>query len=174
MTARLERERKTWKTNGLNAEKRVTDAEILAEKAKAKYEATAEQYDRVRTGDKQAGKFGFKGPKSAAQAEEDLLRKCQHSDSEYLTKVQAAQTAKQELVSSLRPAAVRALTDLITECDSALSLQMARLGKLTLTSSFIFILTPRQHHAANSLLLEMGSVSAHYQISPNNSRACER
>ena len=67
LAANIERGRKQWKQTGLAAEKRVSDAESLAEKAKAKYESLAEQYDRVRTGDKQGGKFGLKGHKSAAQ-----------------------------------------------------------------------------------------------------------
>ncbi|PGH09512.1 hypothetical protein GX51_00617 [Blastomyces parvus] len=131
LAANLERGRKHWKQNGLNAEKRVQDAESMAEKAKAKYNSLAEQYDRARTGDTQHAKFGLKGPKSAAQHEQDLLRKVQHSDSEYASKVQAAQGMKNELVSSMRPQAVRALQDLIAEGDSGLSLQVQKFATFT-------------------------------------------
>ena len=124
-----ERGRKHWKQNGLAAEKRVQDAESMAEKAKTKYDSLAEQYDRARTGEKAPGKFGLKGPKSAAQQEEDLLRKVQQADSDYAAKVQSAQTQRQELIATLRPQAVRALQDLIKECDSAVSLQMQKFGK---------------------------------------------
>ncbi|EEH07058.1 GTPase activating protein [Histoplasma capsulatum G186AR] len=131
LVANMERGRKHWKQNGLNAEKRVQDAESMAEKAKAKYNSLAEQYDRARTGDAQPGKFGLKGHKSAAQHEQDLLRKVQHSDSEYASKVQTAQGLKNELMSTLRPQAVRALQDLVAEGDSGLSLQMQKFATFT-------------------------------------------
>ncbi|KAJ5816792.1 hypothetical protein N7447_009025 [Penicillium robsamsonii] len=126
LAANIERGRKQWKQTGLAAEKRVVDAESLAEKAKAKYESLAEQYDRVRTGDKQGGKFGLKGHKSAAQHEEELLRKVQNADSDYGSKVQGAQAARQELVSTHRPQAVHNLQQLIAECDSGLTLQQQK------------------------------------------------
>ncbi|KAJ5555580.1 hypothetical protein N7535_008015 [Penicillium sp. DV-2018c] len=126
LAGNIERGRKQWKQTGLAAEKKVVDAESLAEKAKGKYESLAEQYDRVRTGDKQGGKFGLKGHKSAAQHEEELLRKVQNADSDYASKVQAAQAARQELVSTHRPQAVANLQQLIAECDSGLTLQQQK------------------------------------------------
>ncbi|KAJ5780982.1 hypothetical protein N7457_006142 [Penicillium paradoxum] len=126
LAGNIERGRKQWKQTGLAAEKKVSDAESLAEKAKSKYESLAEQYDRVRTGDKQGSKFGLKGHKSAAQHEEELLRKVQHADSDYAAKVQAAQAARQELLSTHRPQAVDNLQKLIAECDSGLILQQQK------------------------------------------------
>ncbi|KKA18500.1 Uncharacterized protein T310_7537 [Rasamsonia emersonii CBS 393.64] len=126
LASNIERGRKQWKQTGLNAEKKVQDAESQVEKAKAKYDSLAEQYDRVRTGDKQSGKFGLKGHKSAAQHEEDLHRKVQNADSDYQAKVQAAQTARQELVSTHRPQTVHHLQRLIYECDSGLTLQLQK------------------------------------------------
>lgn len=127
----IERGRKQWKQTGLSAEKRVQDSETLMEKAKAKYDSLAEDYDRARTGDKQSGRvFGLKGPKSAAQHEEDLNRKMQAADSDYASKVQIAQTQRQELVVTQRPQAVRAILDLIHECDSGLTLQLQKFGML--------------------------------------------
>lgn len=131
LSADKERGRKLWKQNGLSAEKRVQDAEAAMEKAKAKYNSFAEDYDRARTGDKQSGRFGLKGPKSAAQVEEDLNRKLQAADADYASKVQAAQSMRQELLSTLRPQAIKALESLINECDSGLSLQMQKFGKLS-------------------------------------------
>jgi Rho GTPase-activating protein RGD1 len=125
----VERGRKQWKQTGLNAEKKVQDAEAQVEKAKAKYDSLADQYDRVRTGDKQAGKFGLKGHKSAAQLEEEVFRKLQTADSEYQARVQAARSARQELVSSLRPQTIRNLQSLIFECDSGLTLQLQKYGE---------------------------------------------
>ena len=131
LAANMERGRKHWKQNGLSAEKRVQDSESLMEKAKSKYDSLAEDYDRTRTGDKQSGRvFGLKGPKSAAQHEEDLLRKVQQADTDYSSRVQSAKNQRQELVATLRPQAVRALQDLINECDFGLTLQLQKFGML--------------------------------------------
>ena len=130
LAANIERGRKLWKTNGLAAEKRVQDSEALMDKAKAKYHSLAEDYDRARTGDKSSGRvFGLKGPKSAAQHEEDLQRKVQQADADYSAKVQAAKSQRQELITTLRPQAVRALQELINECDSGLTLQLQKFGR---------------------------------------------
>ena len=135
LAANMERGRKHWKQNGLSAEKRVQDSESLMEKAKSKYDSLAEDYDRTRTGDKQSGRvFGLKGPKSAAQHEEDLLRKVQQADTDYSSRVQSAKNLRQELVSTLRPQVVRALQDLINECDSGLTLQLQKFGMLQASS----------------------------------------
>jgi Rho GTPase-activating protein RGD1 len=133
LASNMERGRKHWKQSGLNAEKRVQDSEALMDKAKGKYDSLAEDYDRARTGDRQSGKkFGLKGPKSAAQHEEELHRKVQAADTDYASKVETAHNQRQELVKTLRPQAVRALQDLIFECDSGVSLQLQKLG----TSSY--------------------------------------
>ncbi|GFF45738.1 Rho GTPase activator (Rgd1), putative [Aspergillus lentulus] len=126
LATNIEKGRKQWKQTGLSAEKRVTEAEAAAEKAKAKYESLAEQYDRVKTGDKQGGKFGLKGHKSAAQHEEELLRKVQNADGDYAAKVTAAQAARRELISTHRPQAVQNIQKLIAECDSGLTLQLQK------------------------------------------------
>lgn len=128
LATNIEKGRKHWKQTALSAEKKVQEAEIAAEKAKAKYDSLAEQYDRVRTGDRQSGKFGLKGHKSAAQHEEELHRKVQNADSDYSSKVQAAQVARKELVSTLRPQAVQHIQQLTTECDSGLTLQLQKFG----------------------------------------------
>ena len=128
LATNIERGRKQWKQTGLAAEKQVVDAESQAEKAKAKYDSFAEQLDRARTSDKQSGKFGLKGHKSAAQHEEDLLRKVQNADTDYAAKVRTAQTARQELVSTHRPQVVDHLQKLISECDSGLTLQQQKFG----------------------------------------------
>jgi hypothetical protein len=127
---KMDTSRKTWKQQGLSAENKVQDAERLAEKAKAKYDQLAEDLDRVKTGDTGAGrKFGLKGPKSAAQHEEDLQRKTQAADQDYASKVQTAQVSRKELVATLRPQAVTALLDLIKETDAALTMEMQKYGQ---------------------------------------------
>jgi hypothetical protein len=130
VASNIERGRKHWKQTGLAAEQRLADTEAAMRKSKAKYDAIAEDYDRARTGDRQSGKkFGLKGPKSAAQLEEDLLRKVQGADTDYASKVQLAQNTRAEHLTKGRPDAVRSIQDLIRECDSALTLQMQKFGK---------------------------------------------
>ena len=115
---------------GLAAEQKVQDAEKLAEKAKAKYDQLSEDLDRVKTGDSGAGrKFGLKGPKSAAQHEEDLQRKVQAADQDYSSKIQTAQAYRKELLSTTRPQAVNAMVELIKEIDAALTMEMQKYGK---------------------------------------------
>ena len=112
-----EKSRKGWKQNGLTAENRVAELEAAMRKSKAKYDALADEYERARTGDASAQKggkmFGFKGPKSAAQHEEDLLRKVQIADQDYHSRVQTLQTERGELLSKTRPETVKALKDTI-------------------------------------------------------------
>ena len=126
----MERGRKHWKHVGLAAEKKAQDAESAMEKAKMKYDSLAEDYDRVKTGDKTAVRgFGLRGPKSAAQQEEDLHRKLQAADAEYEQRVKAAQAQRHELLNTTRPQAVKTIRELIGECDSALTMQLQRFGE---------------------------------------------
>ena len=126
----VERGRKQYKHEGLDAEKRAADAEAAMQKAKARYDTLAEDYDRARTGDaKGSRRIGLKGPKSAEQYEQDLLRKVQQADGEYDEKVKMAKSQRETLVSSERPKALRALQDLIRECDSGLTLQLQKFGE---------------------------------------------
>lgn len=126
----MERSRKQWKQDGQSNEKKVKDAESLMDKAKSRYDSLAEDYDRVRTGDKGTGRvFTVKGPKSVEKHEEDLSRKVQSADSDYASKVQAAQVARQENINSHRPQALKALQALIRECDAALVLQTQKFGE---------------------------------------------
>lgn len=123
-----EKQRKSWKQNGLAAEQRVTDVDAQMRKSQSKYYSLAEEYDRVRTGDSSKGgkMFGFKGPKSAAQHEEELLRKVQAADQDYQSKVQTLQQERNQLILTTRPEAIRSLQDIVMECDSGLVLQMQK------------------------------------------------
>lgn len=124
-----ERHRKSWKVNGLEPENRLAAVESAMRKSKTKYDSLAEEYERVRTGEgRHASKFGFKGHKSAQQQEEELLRKVQAADTDYLGKVQHYQSEKANVETSTRPDAVRALHDLIRECDAGTTLQMQKFG----------------------------------------------
>ncbi|KAF2104734.1 RhoGAP-domain-containing protein [Rhizodiscina lignyota] len=122
LSQNMEKNRKHWKQTGLAAENRVQDAERQMEKAKAKYDSLAEDYDGVKTGDKKVRHFGLRGPKN----EEDLQGRVQAADGDYQQKVQHARSQRQELVTTLRPQAVKAIQELITECDSALTLQLQK------------------------------------------------
>lgn len=158
MAMNIERGRKLWKANGLSAEQRVADTEAAVRKSKAKYTSLAEDYDRARTGDRQSGKiFGLKGPKSAQQHEEDLLRKVQAADADYAAKVQAAQGQRAELLSKLRPEAVKNLENLIKECDSALTLQMQKFGE-KFASVIVFLANFPQASFNEKLILSNGLI----------------
>lgn len=126
LSINIEKGRKQWKHEGLDNEKKVKDAEAAMDKAKARYDSLAEQYDRVKTGDGGGKIFGIKGPKSAEQREADLREKVDNADSEYSSKVDAAQATRQNNLNSSRPKAVRALQELIRECDSALTLHLQK------------------------------------------------
>ncbi|KAJ1335657.1 Rho GTPase-activating protein RGD1 [Microdochium nivale] len=137
-----ERHRKSWKVNGLEPENRLAAVESAMRKSKTKYDSLAEEYERVRTGEgRHASKFGFKGHKSAQQQEEELLRKVQAADTDYLGKVQHYQSEKANVETSTRPDAVRALHDLIRECDAGTTLQMQKFAsfneKLLLSNGLV-------------------------------------
>ncbi|CAK3783277.1 RHO GTPase-activating RGD1-like [Lecanosticta acicola] len=127
LSANMERGRKQWKHEGLDAEKKASDAEQAMQKAKARYDSLAEDYDRARTGDtKGSRRIGLKGPKSAEQYEQDINRKMQAADEDYKEKVRQAASQREQLVKVDRPKAVKALQELIQECDSALTLQLQK------------------------------------------------
>ncbi|KAJ6444091.1 RhoGAP domain containing protein [Purpureocillium lavendulum] len=130
LAANAERGRKSWKANGLAAEQKVADLEQTMRKSKTKYDSLAEEYDRARTGESRPGGGkvlgAFKAHKSAAQQEEDLLKKVQAADQTYQGHVNNLQTEKSHLQSTIRPEAVKALQELITETDSAVALQMQK------------------------------------------------
>ncbi|KAI1824374.1 hypothetical protein F4861DRAFT_506608 [Xylaria intraflava] len=138
-----EKHRKSWKQNGLAAEQRLADIEAAMRKSKTKYDSLAEEYDRVRTGEAKQGPrvFGIKGHKSAAQHEEELLRKTQAADTDYMGKVQTYQSEKATMETTTRPEAVRALQELIKECDSGTTLQMQKFAsfneKLLLSNGLV-------------------------------------
>lgn len=130
LSAEMERSRKQYKHEGLEAEKRASDAEAAMHKAKSRYDGLADDYDRARTGDAKGSKrIGLKGPKSAEQYEQDLQRKTQQADQEYGVKVKEADRQRQKLLSLDRPKVVKALEEKIRECDSALTLQLQKFGK---------------------------------------------
>jgi hypothetical protein len=125
----MEKGRKQWKQIGLTAEQKAQEAERQLDKAKQKYDSLAEDLDHAKTGDKTSGRhFGLRGPKSGAQYEEDLLKKLQLADKDYLAKVQYAQQQRQELLNETRPQTLKALQELISETDAGLTLQFQKLG----------------------------------------------
>ncbi|KAI0188041.1 putative GTPase-activating protein [Xylaria flabelliformis] len=143
VAAVAEKHRKGWKQNGLAAEQRLVDIESAMRKSKTKYDALADEYERVRTGEAKQGTrvFGIKGSKSAAQQEEYLLHKTQAADTDYKGKVEAYQSEKATMESTTRPEAIRALQDLVRECDSGTTLQLQKFAsfneKLLLSNGLV-------------------------------------
>jgi Rho GTPase-activating protein RGD1 len=131
MAHEMERGRKQWKHDALQAESRLQDAERALDKAKQKYDSLANDYDHAKTGDKvPGGKFSLR-PKSAAQQEEDLHRKLGTADADYQTKIESAQQMRQDVEKNSRPQAVQILLQLIQECDSGVALQLQKFGRFT-------------------------------------------
>ena len=130
-TINAENVRKGWKHNALNAEQKVADLDATMRKSKAKYDSLAEEYERARTGEVRQDRrvLGAFKSKSAAQLEEDLLKKVQMADQTYHGHVTALQGDKSALESSTRPEAVKALQDQVKETDAGLLLQMQKFGK---------------------------------------------
>ncbi|KAL7787971.1 hypothetical protein V8C37DRAFT_389215 [Trichoderma ceciliae] len=125
-----ERNRKVWKANGMAAEQKVVDLEAAMRKSKAKYDSLAEEYDRARTGESRPGGGkvlgAFKAHKSAAQQEEELLKKVQTADQIYHSAVTSLQTEKAQLQTTTRPDIVKSLQEAVREIDSAVGMQMQR------------------------------------------------
>lgn len=134
-----ERSLRNWKTSGLQAENRVALIEAAMRKSKAKYDALAEEYDRARTGDtRPSGKMrAFKIAKSAAQLEEDLLRKVQGADQAYFSQVQMLKSERDKLISTTRPDTVKNLRQIANETDATLSLHLQKFCMCLIASSFL-------------------------------------
>lgn len=157
LAATAERQRKSWKANGLSAEQKVADMEQAMRKSKTKYDSLADDYERAKMGEaRQTGKmFGaLKAHKSAQQHEEDLLKKVQTADQVYHNHVQNLQSEKAQLVATTRPEAVKALQALIRETDRGVSLQMQKFGAFNLDKS------PWDHTNPSQLLMRRSSCSA--------------
>jgi Rho GTPase-activating protein RGD1 len=131
LAAVAEKSRKGWKASGLAAEQRVVELQTAVRKSKAKYDSLADEFERAKTGDSsgQKGRFGFKVPKSAAQHEDDLQRKVNGADADYHGKVQTLQQERGDLLNRTRPETIKALQDLVRECDSSLVMQMQKFGE---------------------------------------------
>lgn len=127
MAAIAEKSRKGWKQSGLSAEQRIHELEAAMKKSKAKYDQLAQDYERVKMGDSRGGSKGFfKSSKSAAQQEEELLHKVQTADQDYRSRVDAVLQERASVTSTARPDAVKALQDLVRECDAGLTLQLQK------------------------------------------------
>lgn len=125
-----ERGRKQWKHSFIDAEKKLAEAESAQQKAKERYNNAAEQYDRARTGERAGGKFSLKN-KDPAQREEVLKEKADALDKEYATKFEAAQSQRMEFEGQTRRQIVKALREIIDECDAAVAMQMAKLASIS-------------------------------------------
>ncbi|PWW76573.1 Rho GTPase activation protein [Tuber magnatum] len=116
---------------GLTHEKKLHEAELVVDKAEIKCDTPAEEWHKARSGDRRSGKtpFSLRGTRNGPRHEEDLQRKVAAADSEYHTRVQIANTQRHDAINSLRPQAVRALHEMIAECDAGLIVQLQRFAQ---------------------------------------------
>lgn len=143
LVKQIDKSRKSIKESALRQEKNLQDAEQLAEKAKAKYDGLCEEYERMRTGDPTKNVFGFKHSRTP-QHEEELHRKVISAESDYQQRVDTATRLRKDLLTKQRPSTTKQLTDLIMECDTALSFQLAKYANAneTLALNRGFLINP--------------------------------
>ncbi|KAF3930186.1 N-chimaerin [Dactylellina cionopaga] len=124
--------RKQWKQAANNSEKRGPDSYRALEKAKAKVDSLANDYERARN-PTQTKHFGLGG--SGRHQEDDARKKFEIADTEYMKQVEATNRVHSDLFHKERPQTVKALRDLILECDAGLSLQLQKF--VALNESFV-------------------------------------
>lgn len=156
-----DRSRKTIKESCLRNEKNVHEAEATADKAQAKYDQLAEEFERMRTGDPTKNKFGFKQSRTA-QHEEELHKKVTVAEGEYQQKVTNAQRLRQELENKLRPVSARELRQLTGECDAGLALQLQKYTTLNETRALNsgFIISPLAPKGSSTAPLSMKQLAS--------------
>ncbi|KAJ6264135.1 Beta-chimaerin [Drechslerella dactyloides] len=121
----IDRGRKQWKQAAVNSEKKGPDSFHLLEKLKMKSDGLAEEYERIRNGGRSNKHFGLGGGR---HPEEDARRKLEMADMEYQKQVEVANRVHHDLFHNERPQTVKALRDMILECDAGLSLQLQKFG----------------------------------------------
>ncbi|KAK6353395.1 hypothetical protein TWF696_005361 [Orbilia brochopaga] len=129
----IDRGRKQWKQAALNSEKKGPDSFHALEKLKAKADGFAEEYERILNGGRSNKHFGLGGGR---HPEEDARRKLEMADMEYQKQVEMTNRVHHELFHNERPQTVKALKDMILECDAGLSLQLQKF--VALNESFAF------------------------------------
>lgn len=156
-----EKNRKIVKERCLREEKNLSDAEQMAERSKGKYDSLAEDFEKMRTGDPTKNRFGFKQSKTP-QHEEELQKKVIAAEADYKQRVEHAAKLRSELINKQRPVTVKELKNLILECDSGISLQLAKYANLneTLALNTGFIIAPLRPQNSATAPLTMKQVAA--------------
>ncbi|KAK6522104.1 hypothetical protein TWF281_002671 [Arthrobotrys megalospora] len=115
----IESGRKQWKNVVANSEKKGPISYHEMEKAKGKVDMAAKEYENARNGSR-SKPFGPRHP------EEDARKRLEMADMEYVRQVEITNKIHSELYHAERPQSVKALRDLIMECDAGLSLQLQK------------------------------------------------
>ncbi|KAK6341937.1 hypothetical protein TWF730_001421 [Orbilia blumenaviensis] len=118
----IEAGRKQWKNVVANSEKKGPTSYHEMEKAKNKVDMAAKEYENVRNGSRSKA-FGLGGGR---HPEEDSRKRLEMADMEYVRQVEVTNKIHSELYHLERPQSVKALRDLILECDAGLSLQLQK------------------------------------------------
>lgn len=153
LSRKCEKERKNLKEITFRQEKNVLDSELAADKAKSQYLGFCDQMEKLKNPKNMAIKFGFKSKQDVQIQEQDIQAKITQSEGDYRQKVLTATKLKATLIDQFRPQYVKQLTDLILECDTALSHYMINYASLneTLLINQSFIVAPETHSDTPSL-----------------------
>lgn len=154
-----EKARKTFKETCMRQEKTVVEAEMMAEKSKAKYHQHCEDMEKLKDPNKH--KFGFKS-KSNPQHEQELQSKITNAEADYRQRVSLVQNLRKELEISLRPQYAKDLKDRILECDAGLSVQLSKYAALneSLALNGGFIVSPLKTAGVSNGSLSLKDIAA--------------
>ncbi|RVD90161.1 uncharacterized protein DFL_001137 [Arthrobotrys flagrans] len=117
----IEAGRKQWKNVVANSEKKGPTSYHEMEKARNKVDIAAKEYENARNGTRSRSLLS-----GGRHPEEDSRKKLEVADMEYMRQVELTNKIHSELFHVERPQSVKALRDLILECDAGLSLQLQK------------------------------------------------
>ncbi|KAK6502296.1 hypothetical protein TWF506_002879 [Arthrobotrys conoides] len=117
----IEAGRKQWKNVVANSEKKGPNSYHEMEKARNKVDIAAKEYENSRNGSRSKGFLH-----NNRHPEEDSRKKLEMADMEYVRQVEITNKVHSDLFRAERPQSVKALRDLILECDAGLSLQLQK------------------------------------------------
>ncbi|KAF3219120.1 hypothetical protein TWF106_007232 [Orbilia oligospora] len=117
----IEAGRKQWKNVVAGSEKKGPNSYHEMEKARNKVDSAAKEYENARNGSRSKGFLH-----NNRHPEEDSRKKLEMADMEYVRQVELTNKIHSDLFHAERPQSVKALRDLILECDAGLSLQLQK------------------------------------------------
>lgn len=118
--------RKSIKENSKRLEKEVMDSIHNAEKAQSRYNSLCQDYEKLRMEDPTKTKLTLRGSKTTREQEEELLRKIDIADQDYRSKVDHANSLRDNFLHRERPQIVAELKNLILEMDTAMAIQLQK------------------------------------------------